>query len=72
MWDGCPALEYRLLSIAVFVFGFWLASVSERTHECGCLVKLLWFFSMLGGDTLYGVVRYSVDPLGVGILAILG
>lgn len=23
------------------------------------------------GDTLYGVVRYSVDPLGVGILAIL-
>ena len=23
------------------------------------------------GDTLYGVVRHSVDPLGVGILAIL-
>lgn len=23
------------------------------------------------GDTLYGVVQYSVDPLGVGILAIL-
>ena len=48
MWDGCPALEYRLLAAAVIVFGFWLDSVGDRTLECGCLVKLLWLFSMLG------------------------
>lgn len=48
MWDGCPALEYRILAAAVIVFGFWLDSVGDRTLECGCLVKLLWFFSMLG------------------------
>lgn len=48
MWDGCPALEYRLLFIAVFAFGYWLDSVSDKTLECGCLVQLLWFFSMLG------------------------
>ena len=48
MWDGCPALEYRLLAAAVIVFGFWLDSVGDRTLECVCLVKLLWFFSMLG------------------------
>lgn len=48
MWDGCPALEYRILAAAVIVFGFWLDSVGDRTLECGCLVKLLWFVSMLG------------------------
>ena len=48
MWDGCPALEWRLLTVAVFVLGYWLDSVSDKTLECGCLVKLLWFFSMLG------------------------
>ena len=29
--------------VAVFAFGYWLDSVSERTHECGCPGKLLWF-----------------------------
>ena len=48
MWDGCPALEYRLLFIAVFAFGYWLDSVSDKTLKCGCLAQLLWFFSMLG------------------------
>ena len=41
-------MEYRLLFIAVFALGYWLDSVSDKTLECGCLVKLLWFFAMLG------------------------
>lgn len=41
-------VEYIVLAIVALLLGYWLGSVSERTHECGCLVKLLWFFSMLG------------------------
>ena len=35
MYDGCPALEWRLLFIAVFALGYWLDSVSERTQVSG-------------------------------------
>ena len=41
-------VEYIVLAIVALLLGYWLDSVSERTHECGCLVKLLWFVSMLG------------------------
>lgn len=41
-------VEYVVLAIVVLLFGYWLDSVSDRSLECGCLVKLLWFLSMLG------------------------
>ena len=41
-------VEYVVLAIVVLLLGYWLDSVSDRTLECGCLVKLLWFLFMLG------------------------
>ena len=41
-------VEYIVLAIVVLLLGYRLDSVSDKTLECGYLVKLLWFCSMLG------------------------
>lgn len=42
MWDGCPALEYRILAAAVIVFGFWLDSVGHICYIYGIADTSMW------------------------------